>query len=127
TFYGGSGTDSGYGVQFGSNGQVFTTGGTTSADRAMPGTPAQGSHSGGADGYVARWSTGLDQLLSATYLGTAAFDQSYFVQLDTDDEVYVVGQTHGPYPVSPGVYSNPGSAQFIHKYTNNLSSSLWST
>lgn len=127
TFYGGSGADSGYGVQFGSNGQVFTTGGTTSTDLAMPGTPAQGSHSGGADGYVARWSTGLDQLLSATYLGTAAFDQSYFVQLDTDDEVYVVGQTHGPYPVSPGVYSNPGSAQFIHKYTNNLSGSLWST
>ena len=35
------------------------------------------------------------QLLSSTYLGTSAFDQSYFVQLDSDDEVYVVGQTAG--------------------------------
>lgn len=127
TFYGGNGADSGYGVQFDSNGQVFTTGGTTSTDLAMPGTPAQGAHSGGADGYIARWSAGLDQLFSATYLGTPAFDQSYFVQLDLDDDVYVVGQTHGSYPVSAGVYSNPGSTQFIHKYDHDLSGSQWST
>lgn len=127
TFYGGSGADSGYGVQFDSNGQVFTTGGTTSTNLAMPGSPMQGLNSGGADGYVARWSADLGQLLSATYAGTSTFDQSYFVQLDLDDEVYIVGQTHGAYPVSSGVYSNPGSTQFIQKFNHDLSNSLWST
>ncbi len=127
TFYGGSGEDSGYGVQFDSNGQVFTTGGTTSTNLSMPGSPLQPTNNGGADGYVARWSSNLGQLLSATYCGTSAFDQSYFVQLDLDDDVYVVGQTHGSYPVSAGVYSNPGSTQFIQKFNHNLSASQWST
>src|SRR5690606_24667487 len=36
-------------------------------------------------------------------------------------------QTHGAYPVSAGVYSNPGSTQFIHKYDHDLSTSQWST
>lgn len=127
TFYGGSGNDSGYGVQFDSNGQVFTTGGSTSTDLALPGTPFQGVNNGGVDGYVARWSTDLGNLLSATFLGTVAFDQSYFVQVDNFDAIYVVGQTHGAYPVSPGVYANPGSSQFIQKLSNDLSTSVWST
>ena len=127
TFYGGSGNDSGYGVQFDSNGQVFTTGGTTSTDLPMPGTPFHSTNSGAVDGYVARWTTDIGSLLSATYLGTAAFDQSYFVQVDNFDAIYVVGQTHGAYPVSPGVYANPGSSQFIQKLSNDLSSSTWST
>ncbi|MBK9421850.1 MAG: gliding motility-associated C-terminal domain-containing protein [Flavobacteriales bacterium] len=127
TYYGGSGADSGYGIQFDSSGQVFTTGGTTSTDLPMPGSPFQAMNQGGADGYVARWSADLSQLLSATYMGTVAFDQSYFVQLDVEDKVYVVGQTHGAYPVSAGVYSNPGSSQFIQKLSNDLSTSEWST
>ncbi|MEO5585802.1 MAG: gliding motility-associated C-terminal domain-containing protein [Flavobacteriales bacterium] len=127
SFFGGSGNDSGYGVQFDSNGQIFTTGGTTSTDLSTPGTPLHSTNAGGVDGYVARWSSDLGGLLSATYLGTAAFDQSYFVQVDNFDAIYVVGQTHGAYPVSSGVYANPGSSQFIQKLSNDLSSSIWST
>lgn len=127
TYCGGMGEDSGYGVQFDSNGQVFTSGGTTSSDLPMAGTPMNGSFGGVADGYVMRWNAGLTQRLSASFLGTSAFDQSYFVQVDLSDKVFVVGQTHGAYPVSAGVYSNPGSSQFIHKLSNDLSSSEWST
>jgi len=127
TFYGGSGNDSGYGVQMDSNGQIFMTGGTTSTDLLMAGSPYHASNSGDADGYVARFSSDLAQLLSSTYLGTTAWDQSYFVQLNTADEVFVVGQTHGAFPVTPGKYTNPGSSQFIQKFNHDLSSSLWST
>jgi gliding motility-associated-like protein len=127
TFHGGSGNDSGYGVQMDSNGQIYMTGGTTSTDLPMAGSPYQASNSGDADGYVARFSTDATQLLSATYLGTSAWDQSYFVQLNTADEVFVVGQTHGAFPVTPGKYANPGSSQFIEKFDHDLSASLWST
>lgn len=127
TYYGGSGADSGYGVQFDSNGRVYTTGGTTSSGLAMPGSPLQPAYQGGADGYIARWNGALDQLLSATYLGTPAYDQGYFVQVGPDDGVYAVGQTHGAFPVTPGVYANPGSTQFIQKLSNDLSASTWST
>lgn len=127
TYYGGSGTDSGYGVQFDADGEVFVTGATTSTDLPMYGTPYQATHNGNADGYVLRSSTDLGQFLSSTFLGTSTYDQSYFVQLGPTNEVFVVGQTHGDYPVSSGVYSNPGSSQFIHKLDHDLTTSLWST
>jgi len=127
TYIGGAGDDSAYGVQFDSGGNLFVTGGTTTAGLAMPGVSADNSYNGGGDGYIMRYSGITGGLLSGTYLGTSAYDQSYFVQVDTDDAVYVTGQTHGNYPVTPGKYSNPGSSQFIHKFNNALSASQWST
>ncbi|MBK9175208.1 MAG: gliding motility-associated C-terminal domain-containing protein [Flavobacteriales bacterium] len=127
TYYGGSAAENGFGVQFDSNGQVFVSGGTLSANLPMAGTPFDNSANGGADGYIARFSAPGNTLLSATYVGTTAYDQCYFVQLDPADDVYVVGQTLGPYPVTPGKYANPGSSQFVHKFNHDLTTSLWST
>ncbi len=127
TYYGGSGTDAGYGVQTSSTGQIYMTGGTSSTDLPMAGTPATGSFSGNVDGFIARFAADGSALLSTTYLGTSSYDQSYFVQLNTADEVFVVGQTNGAYPVTPGKYTNAGATQFIHKFSNDLSTSLWST
>lgn len=127
TYYGGSGNDNGLGVQISSNGDVYMTGGTQSANLTMAGTPFINAAQGGVDGYIVRYDPSGAQLLSTTYLGTTAFDQSYFVQLDSDDEVYVVGQTAGAYPVSSGVYANANASQFIHKLSSDLSTSLWST
>ena len=73
-----------------------------------------------------RYST-TGQLLSSTFLGTPDYDQCFLVQLDTQDGVYVIGQTHGAYPVTPGKYTNAGSSQFIHKLSSDLSTSAWST
>ncbi|MCB0793335.1 MAG: gliding motility-associated C-terminal domain-containing protein, partial [Flavobacteriales bacterium] len=127
TFFGGSGTDSGYGVQFDGAGEIFITGGTTSSDIPLAGVPFDATSNGDVDGWVARFTGNGNSLISSTYLGTGAYDQSYFVQLDPQDDVYVVGQTHGNYPITPGKYAVPGSSQFIQKLSHDLSSSLWST
>jgi gliding motility-associated-like protein len=127
TFVGGSFADAAYGVQFDSAGRVFITGGTQSTDMPMAGTPYAPAHAGHIDGFIARYSPDGSVLLSTTYVGTAQYDQCYFVQVDTNDDVYVVGQTRGNYPVTPGKYVNPGRTQFIHKFSNDLSTSLWST
>lgn len=127
TFYGGSGNDSGYGVQFDSNGQIFITGGSDSPDLPMAGTPYRSTANGDVDGYIARYAADGGTLLSTTYVGTSVYDQSYFVQLNTADEVFVVGQTHGSYPITPGKFGTPNSSQFIHKFSHDLSTSLWST
>ncbi|MBP6311882.1 MAG: PKD domain-containing protein [Flavobacteriales bacterium] len=127
TYYGGTGVDAGFGVQISSTGEIYATGGTQSADLLMTGTPASGVLAGQVDGYIARFSADGSTLLSSTYLGTSEFDQSYFVQLDTQDDVYVVGQTAGNYPITPGKYNNANGSQFIHKFSNDLSTSIWST
>ena len=127
TYYGGGGSDAGYGLQFDSAGEIFVSGGTNSVNLPMAGSPYDATANGDMDGFIAHYTAGGGSLASSTYLGTPAYDQSYFVQLNTADEVFVVGQTHGAYPVTPGKYANPGSSQFIHKFSHDLSTSLWST
>jgi gliding motility-associated-like protein len=127
TYHGGSADDSGYGVQFSSTGDVYCTGGTMSSDMPMAGSSFDASHNGGVDGYIARYNASGISLLSSTFVGTSMYDQCFFVQLDLSDKVYVVGQTRGNYPVTPGKYAVANSSQFIHKFSTDLSASEWST
>lgn len=126
TYHGGTQNDAAYGVQVSSNGDVYVTGGALSTDLPTAGSPFQPANSGGCDGWLARYnSTGT--LFGTTYFGTSGFDQAYFVQLDPQDNVYVVGNTTGIYPVSPGVFSTASGTQFLQKFNTALSASLWST
>jgi gliding motility-associated-like protein len=127
TYLGGSADDNALGVQFDSAGRVYVSGGTTSADLPMAGTPADNSYNGGGDGYLMRYSANGNTLLGSTYVGTTAYDQCYFVQLNNADEAFTVGQTFGNYPVTPGKYANAGSSQFVHKFSTDLGTSQWST
>jgi gliding motility-associated-like protein len=126
TYIGGSGLDAAFGVQVDSGGDLFVTGGTESHDLPMAGDPYRSTFSGGTDAFIMRYGA-AGGLVGSTYLGTSSFDQSYFVQLNTSDEVFVVGQTRGDYPITPGKYAVHGSSQFIHKLDHSLSTSLWST
>jgi gliding motility-associated-like protein len=123
TYFGGTGDESGNSIQTSSTGEVFITGGTTSTSLPINST----FHGGTADGYILKISKGMPQILSGKYVGTPEFDQSYFVQLDNDNEVYLFGQTNGNFPITPGKYGIPNAGQFIAKYTNNLATLSWST
>ncbi|MCB9233552.1 MAG: gliding motility-associated C-terminal domain-containing protein [Bacteroidia bacterium] len=127
TYLGGINDDACYGLKVDVYDNVVTTGGTASANfPTTPGSykPAPG---GSIDGFIAKISSNGTAMLASTFLGTSSVDQSYFVELDKDNDVYVVGQTQGAYPVTAGVYSNPGSAQFISKLSSNLSTLIYST
>lgn len=127
TYHGGSANDAGFGVQVSSTGEFYVTGGTQSTDLPVAGVPFSSTHNGAVDGYLARYSADGLTLLGTTFIGTPSFDQSYFVQLDVADNVYVVGQTTGSFPVTPGTYVNPNGSQFLQKFSGDLSTSLWST
>lgn len=126
TYIGGSGDDAAYGVQVDSNGELFVAGGTKSVNMPMAANAFQSNYSGSVDGFIVRYDLG-GNLVGSTYLGTSSYDQCFLVQLNTADEVFVVGQTRGNYPVTPGKFANPGSSQFIHKFDHDLANSLWST
>lgn len=128
TYLGGTGLESGNSVQLASNGDIFVAGGTTSSN--LPNTTGQLNPSfkgGTTDGYVMKFPAPGYGAPKATYLGTNDYDQAYFVQLDIDDFVYVYGQTKGPYTVTAGHYVNPNSGQFIHKLSNDLTTTQWSS
>lgn len=128
TYLGGSNIDAAYGLKLDNSGDVYVTGGTNSTDfPTTAGVILPSAPGGTADGFIAVLNNSGTSLLRATYLGTSAYDQSYLIEIDASGDIYVFGQTRGAYPVTPGVYSNPNSAQFIHKVNGLLNSTIFST
>ena len=127
TYLGGSDDDAAYYLDVDPNQNVYVTGGTSSSN--FPTTPGafHTAYGGQIDGFITRIQSNGSTIMQSTFIGTAEYDQSYFVQLDKDFDVYICGQTKGLYGTSPGVYSNPNSGQFIHKFSPDLSTSIYAT
>jgi hypothetical protein len=127
TFIGGNGFDASYTIKFDSLGNIYTGGGTTSSN--FPITPGayQVAYTGNTDGWVAHIDSTGTALLHSTFTGTNQYDQLYFLDVGTEGDLYVYGQTTGPMPVTPGVYKNPNSGQFVQKFSGELTSLVFST
>ena len=125
TYFGGSGSETGNSVQVSSTGEVYVAGGTDSG--SMPfNFGFDQTYDGSTDGYLARFNGANGGILSGTYIGANEYDQAYFVQLDIDDRVYVLGQTETNLGVdTPFGVANSG--QFIWKFDPNLASLQWRT
>lgn len=128
TYLGGTADDACYAVAVDDSTEVYTTGGTASSNFPVTAGSISTTYNGGiTDGFVAKIKNDGSAVLNSTFVGTNAYDQSFFIQLDKDNDVYIVGQTLGTMPVSAGVYSNPTSGQFIWKMNNALSSQIFTT
>jgi len=131
TFLGGSNADAIYSLAIDNNDDIYVTGGTSSND--FPTTPNvhqsifQDSLS--ADGFISKVSTKGDQLLSSSYFGTKRYDQSYFVEIGSSNNIYLFGQTkdiegsliyNAPYYITNG-------GQFISVLNSDLTALIRST
>lgn len=128
TYLGGTSDDAAYSLKMDDSETLYVCGGTNSNNfPIVPGAYDATYNGGTCDAWLAKISTDGSTLLASTYLGTPMYDQSFFIDIDEELNVYTVGQTAGIYPISPGVYSNPNSGQYLQKLSNDLSTSLWST
>jgi gliding motility-associated-like protein len=127
SYLGGSMADAAYGIRIARDGRVYCTGGTMSNDFPVTSDAMKDDFGGDVDGFVASFSTNGDSLIASTFLGTNVYDQAYFLDISPEGDIYVLGQTSGRYPVSPGVYTNPLSGQFIHKLSPDLDLTRFST
>ncbi|MEQ9305437.1 MAG: PKD domain-containing protein [Marinoscillum sp.] len=127
TFLGGTKDDAAYAIRVNSGEDVIVTGGTDSDDFPVTSGTIKETYSGGIDGFVTTISQNDFLIKYGTYVGTEDYDQSYLLDLDEDDNVYLFGQTTGSYPITGTVYSNSNSAQFIHKLTPELDQTIFST
>lgn len=129
TFLGGSNNDACYVISFDKTNPniLYVAGGTASANFPTTTGTLNSSYQGGIDGFIVRFNTLSKAITASTFIGTNAYDQIYGVQTDDSNNVYIMGQTQGAYPTTPGVYSNPNSSQFITKLDNNLTQNLIST
>lgn len=107
---------------------VFVDGGTASADFPVTSGVISGSYRGGiSDAFVTKIKPDGSSILRSTFIGTNLYDQSFFIQRDTLNSIYIFGQSAGNFPVSPGVYSNPNSKQFVARLTHELDTIQLST
>lgn len=124
TYIGGSGEDALYSVKIDSSYNIVFAGGTNSNDfdSSYFSNAYQDSIGGGIDGIIGKLSPDGFSAMSMTYLGYSLYDQIYFVEINSDDEVFVVGQTLGGFfQVVNAPYSVPNSSQFIAKLDPQLS------
>ncbi len=128
SYLGGGLNDAGYALVVDDSLQVYVTGGTFSTDFPTKAGCYQTGYNGGkADGYIAKINSSGNTILKATYIGTNNYDQSYFIQLDNKNNVYVFGQSLGNMPVIGAGFSNPNSHQFISRLNGQLSNLNLST
>lgn len=121
SYIGGNDDDAAYSLELDDQDNIFVTGGTISTNFPTTSNVFQASSGGNIDGFLAKISNNGSSLLKSSYIGTSEDDQSYFVQIDRDNMVYVVGQTFGNFPKSPNTFGTGNGRQFIAKIKNDLS------
>ena len=127
TYMGGAQADGAYSLKLNSSGHVIATGGTASSTFPVTAGSWMDSYSGGsADGWVAKLNGSGTILLQGTFAGTNQYDQSYFVEVDEEDHIYITGQTRGAFPVTADAYSETNGRQFITKLEPDLSTATYS-
>ncbi len=126
TYIGGNSIDAAFGIQIASTGDIYIVGGTLSNDLTTHGGTMQSDYRGNIDGFIVRYASNF-AWQGASYLGTAGYDQAYYVDIDNSDNVYVFGQTQGSQPVTSGVYFNDRGGLFIRKISSNLNNTLVAT
>ncbi len=130
SFLGASLNDAGMGIRVDDAGYVYVCGtyrGLFGGFQMVPGGYQTTFAGGGTDVFVAKFDPTGSTLVACTFYGGPNQDVGYFIDLDSDGDVYVTGLRPLDAPVTPGVYSNPGSINFIAKFDPSLATLKFST
>lgn len=130
SYLGGSGNDAVYSILVDPNEDIYVAGGTTSFDFPLTSGVLNASYQGGsADGYITHIGQNGDIILHSTYWGSSAYDQTYFVENDIHNNIFVLGQTgaSGMTFINNAAWYTSGGGQFISKMNFSLDTLIWST
>ena len=123
TYLGGWQGDAAYALKVSEGGDVFVAGVTKSDDFPVDTSAAFPTYGGDTtDGFIARLSADFSSLVASSYFGTSGRDRNYFVELDQDDGVYVLGTSNGGVSATSGKYNGPGNGGYIYKTNPTLTS-----
>jgi len=122
SYFGGTANDMINSVKIDSTFNIVFAGGTSSNDLPKTSGSWQSAYNGGVtDGFVGKLSPDGLNLKKVSYIGTTNYDNVFFVELDRDDNIYLLGQSlGGNFPVQNASFSNANSTQFICKLDSSL-------
>lgn len=121
TYLGGRSQDAFYSIKLDQHEHIYVGGGTNSDDLPTTDTAFSKTINGNIDGVLARFDRNTFELLTMSYWGTSAYDQIYFIDIDTRNNIFATGQTNGAVTQSPGTYGQSNRGQFIIKLDSALS------
>jgi gliding motility-associated-like protein len=129
SYLGGLGDDSPTGLIFNRDGNLIISGLTNSNNFPTTAGTVHTTQMGGPyDGFLSIVNPQYGNMVASTYLGTAGTDQATAVQVDNNNQVYVLGRTDGAYPISPGVWTgNANGDIFVDRFDPQLTFSVQST
>jgi len=130
SFLGGNNHDAAYSLAIDNNEDLYVTGGTNSPNFPITSNGLQTSFNGGrSDGFITQIAKNGLQILNSSYYGSIAYDQMYFVELDKQNNVYLLGQTEVQNNtfINNSLWNIPGSGQLISKLTPAIDSVIYST
>ena len=112
TYFGGSGTEAGYGLILDSTNSPIIVGDTTSTNLPVTTGAAQRLNGGGQDAFVAKFNSTGSVLSAMSYYGGLAAEHATSVTLDGSGNIYFGGSTNSQdFPVVAAAQSRPGGGQ----------------
>ena len=129
SYFGGSKDDACNSVKIDSNDFIVFAGGTTSIDLPKTIGGWNPNYKGGVtDGFVCKLVPSGDTIKQTSYVGSTSYDQVFFIEIDRNNNVFLLGQTRGgTFPVVNSTFVNLKSSQFICKLNSALTTVLNST
>lgn len=133
SYIGGTSTDCSNGLIVKDNFEVYVTGGTCSQDFPYAAGGYASTYQGGnADAYIIRVNPAGNAVINGTYFGTNQYDNSFFIQKDKYNNIYIYGQSMGNIPIvvaptSTNIFSVPNTHQFISRFNPSLNTLNMST
>jgi hypothetical protein len=129
TYFGGSGSDNGYGIATGPDGCAYVTGSTTSDD--FPTMHAfQSGYSGNSDAFIAKFAASGTELVYSTYLGGTQSDRGTSIVVHQDGQTTVMGNTlSADFPTQDALQPLPagGLDLFVTRLVADGSALVYST
>jgi len=129
TYLGGHSDDYNYSIAVDPSGNIYVGGLTNSSDFPTTTNAYDTSLNGNYDVFVSKLNGDLTNLITSTYLGGSAYDDSLSMVIYPDGNLYATGRTESPdFPITSGAYDTSHKAGvFVSKLSADLTSLLAST
>lgn len=128
SYIGGTADDNAHGIRVDDENNVYLSGVTESDDFPVTEGAWQELYGGGTgDAYIAKISEDGSTIEAATYYGSEEQDAAFFLDMDSNGDVYIFGQTQGDLSISTEVISDPDGRIFVAKFNPELDDLLKGT
>jgi hypothetical protein len=131
TYFGGSGSDDHAHTVADSKGNVWIAGATTSDNLYTTPDAFNRTRSGSFDIFVIKFDGDNGSLLYSTYLGGSNYELPMTIEIDSEDNVWICGETgSGDFPTTSNAYNstmNGSLDMFIVSFSGTNGSLLYST